>query len=116
MHLISFYSSSSSQVRLDMSEYMEKHAVSRLIGAPPGYVGYDEVCAVIEDTKHDLDKQLALSRLTFCISNLPFPTSVNRYHRSVFEVVHPWYCTCVLPAGWPADRRSTPAPLLSGPV
>ena len=29
-------------VRVDMSEYMEKHAVSRLIGAPPGYVGYDE--------------------------------------------------------------------------
>ncbi len=29
-------------VRLDMSEYMEKHAVSRLIGAPPGYIGYDE--------------------------------------------------------------------------
>ena len=29
-------------VRLDMSEYMEKHAVSRLIGAPPGYVGYEE--------------------------------------------------------------------------
>jgi len=29
-------------IRLDMSEYMEKHAVSRLVGAPPGYVGYDE--------------------------------------------------------------------------
>jgi ATP-dependent Clp protease ATP-binding subunit ClpB len=29
-------------VRLDMSEYMEKHSVSRLVGAPPGYVGYDE--------------------------------------------------------------------------
>jgi ATP-dependent Clp protease ATP-binding subunit ClpB len=29
-------------VRIDMSEYMEKHAVSRLVGAPPGYVGYDE--------------------------------------------------------------------------
>ena len=29
-------------VRIDMSEYMEKHAVSRLIGAPPGYVGYDQ--------------------------------------------------------------------------
>jgi ATP-dependent Clp protease ATP-binding subunit ClpB len=29
-------------IRIDMSEYMEKHAVSRLIGAPPGYVGYDE--------------------------------------------------------------------------
>jgi ATP-dependent Clp protease ATP-binding subunit ClpB len=31
-----------SMIRLDMSEYMEKHSVSRLIGAPPGYVGYDE--------------------------------------------------------------------------
>ena len=29
-------------VRMDMSEYMEKHAVSRLIGAPPGYVGYED--------------------------------------------------------------------------
>ena len=29
-------------IRIDMSEYMERHAVSRLIGAPPGYVGYDE--------------------------------------------------------------------------
>ncbi len=36
------FDSSESMVRLDMSEYMEKHAVSRLIGAPPGYVGYDE--------------------------------------------------------------------------
>jgi ATP-dependent Clp protease ATP-binding subunit ClpB len=35
-------------VRLDMSEYMEKHAVSRLIGAPPGYVGYDEGGALTE--------------------------------------------------------------------
>ena len=32
----------SNMVRLDMSEYMEKHTVSRLVGAPPGYVGYDE--------------------------------------------------------------------------
>lgn len=30
------------QVRIDMSEYMEKHSVSRLIGAPPGYIGYEE--------------------------------------------------------------------------
>ena len=29
-------------IRIDMSEYMEKHSVSRLIGAPPGYVGHDE--------------------------------------------------------------------------
>jgi ATP-dependent Clp protease ATP-binding subunit ClpB len=35
-------------VRLDMSEYMEKHAVSRLIGAPPGYVGYEEGGALTE--------------------------------------------------------------------
>ena len=31
-----------SMIRIDMSEYMEKHTVSRLIGSPPGYVGYDE--------------------------------------------------------------------------
>jgi ATP-dependent Clp protease ATP-binding subunit ClpB len=37
-----------SMVRIDMSEYMEKHAVSRLIGAPPGYVGYDEGGALTE--------------------------------------------------------------------
>ncbi len=38
-------------IRLDMSEYMEKHAVSRLIGAPPGYVGYDEGGQLTEAVK-----------------------------------------------------------------
>jgi ATP-dependent Clp protease ATP-binding subunit ClpB len=38
----SMFDSEDNMVRLDMSEYMEKHAVSRLVGAPPGYVGYDE--------------------------------------------------------------------------
>ena len=38
----SLYDDESTMVRIDMSEYMEKHSVSRLIGAPPGYVGYDE--------------------------------------------------------------------------
>jgi ATP-dependent Clp protease ATP-binding subunit ClpB len=36
------FDSDQAMVRIDMSEYMEKHAVSRLIGAPPGYVGYEE--------------------------------------------------------------------------
>jgi ATP-dependent Clp protease ATP-binding subunit ClpB len=36
------FDSDQAMVRIDMSEYMEKHAVSRLIGAPPGYVGYDQ--------------------------------------------------------------------------
>jgi len=36
------FGSQKSLIRIDMSEYMEKHSVSRLIGAPPGYVGYDE--------------------------------------------------------------------------
>jgi ATP-dependent Clp protease ATP-binding subunit ClpB len=36
------FDSSDAMIRIDMSEYMEKHAVSRLVGAPPGYVGYDE--------------------------------------------------------------------------
>ena len=38
----SLFDDESNMVRIDMSEYMEKHSVSRLIGAPPGYVGYDE--------------------------------------------------------------------------
>ncbi len=38
----SLFDDESNIVRLDMSEYMEKYSVSRLIGAPPGYVGYDE--------------------------------------------------------------------------
>jgi ATP-dependent Clp protease ATP-binding subunit ClpB len=38
----SLFDSEDAIVRIDMSEYMEKHAVSRLIGAPPGYIGYDE--------------------------------------------------------------------------
>ena len=36
------FDSEGAMVRVDMSEYMEKHAVSRLVGAPPGYIGYDE--------------------------------------------------------------------------
>ena len=39
-------------VRIDMSEYMEKHSVSRLIGAPPGYVGYDEGGQLTEAVRH----------------------------------------------------------------
>ncbi|MCQ6280975.1 ATP-dependent chaperone ClpB [Bacillus sp. EB600] len=38
----SLFDSEDQMIRIDMSEYMEKHAVSRLIGAPPGYVGYEE--------------------------------------------------------------------------
>ncbi len=38
----SLFDSEDNMIRLDMSEYMEKHAVARLIGAPPGYVGYEE--------------------------------------------------------------------------
>lgn len=36
------FGSEDAMIRIDMSEYMEKHTVSRLIGSPPGYVGYDE--------------------------------------------------------------------------
>ena len=39
---LELFDSKQAMVRIDMSEYMEKHAVSRLIGAPPGYVGYEE--------------------------------------------------------------------------
>ncbi len=39
---LNLFDSEDNMVRLDMSEYMEKHSVSRLVGAPPGYIGYDE--------------------------------------------------------------------------
>ncbi len=42
------FSDETAMVRLDMSEYMEKHSVARLIGAPPGYVGYEEGGALTE--------------------------------------------------------------------
>ena len=45
------YDGPDSLIRLDMSEYMEKHAVSRLIGSPPGYVGYDEAGQLTEKVR-----------------------------------------------------------------
>lgn len=45
------FNSADALIRLDMSEYMEKHAVSKLIGAPPGYVGYDEAGQLTEKVR-----------------------------------------------------------------
>jgi ATP-dependent Clp protease ATP-binding subunit ClpB len=45
------FDDSSSMTRVDMSEYMEKHSVSRLIGAPPGYVGYEQGGALTESVR-----------------------------------------------------------------
>src|SRR5207253_3194148 len=45
------FTDESAVTRLDMSEYMEKHSVSRMIGAPPGYVGYDEGGALTESVR-----------------------------------------------------------------
>ena len=45
------FSSEDAIIRLDMSEFMEKHAVSKLIGAPPGYVGYDEAGQLTEKVR-----------------------------------------------------------------
>ena len=42
------FESVESLIRLDMSEYMEKHSVSKIIGSPPGYVGYDEAGQLTE--------------------------------------------------------------------
>jgi ATP-dependent Clp protease ATP-binding subunit ClpB len=46
------FDSDKALVRVDMSEYMEKHAVSKLIGSPPGYVGYDEGGGLTEIIRH----------------------------------------------------------------
>jgi len=61
-------------IRLDMSEYMEKHAVSRLIGAPPGYVGYEEGGALTE----------AVRRRPYCVLLLD---EVEKAHQDVFNVL-----------------------------
>ena len=47
-------------VRIDMSEYMEKHAVSRLVGAPPGYVGYEEGGQLTEHVRYTPDALVSI--------------------------------------------------------
>ena len=47
------FGSSDSMIRFDMSEYMEKHSVSKLIGSPPGYVGYEEAGQLTEQVRHN---------------------------------------------------------------
>jgi len=46
------FNDDSSLIRVDMSEYMEKHSISKLIGSPPGYVGYDEAGQLTESVRH----------------------------------------------------------------
>ena len=48
----SLFGDESAMIRLDMSEYMEKHTVSRLVGAPPGYVGYEEGGQLTDAVRH----------------------------------------------------------------
>jgi ATP-dependent Clp protease ATP-binding subunit ClpB len=68
------FDSEDSLVRIDMSEYMEKYSVSRLIGAPPGYVGYDEG-----------------GQLTEAVRRKPFSVilfdEIEKAHRDVFNVL-----------------------------
>ncbi len=61
-------------VRLDMSEYQERHTVSRLIGAPPGYVGYDEGGQLTE----------AVRRRPYCVILLD---EIEKAHAEVFDVL-----------------------------
>ncbi|HEU9982283.1 TPA: ATP-dependent Clp protease ATP-binding subunit [Streptococcus pneumoniae] len=50
---IELFGSADSMIRFDMSEYMEKHSVAKLVGAPPGYVGYDEAGQLTEKVRHN---------------------------------------------------------------
>ncbi len=61
-------------VRLDMSEFMEKHTVSRLIGAPPGYIGYEEGGRLTE----------AVRRRPYCVVLLD---EIEKAHRDVFNIL-----------------------------
>lgn len=63
-----------SMIRIDMSEYMEKHSVARLIGAPPGYVGYDEGGQLTE----------AVRRRPYSVILLD---EIEKAHRDVFNIL-----------------------------
>jgi ATP-dependent Clp protease ATP-binding subunit ClpC len=63
-----------SMVRIDMSEYMEKHAVSRLVGSPPGYIGYDEGGQLTE----------AVRRKPYCVLLLD---EIEKAHPDVFNIL-----------------------------
>jgi ATP-dependent Clp protease ATP-binding subunit ClpB len=71
---LSLFDDERAMVRIDMSEYMEKHTVSRLIGAPPGYVGFDEGGQLTE----------AVRRRPYCV--LLFD-EVEKAHPDVFNVL-----------------------------
>ncbi|HEY5551094.1 MAG TPA: AAA family ATPase, partial [Opitutaceae bacterium] len=70
----SLFDSETSLIRIDMSEYMEKHSVSRLIGAPPGYVGYDEGGQLSE----------AVRRNPYCVILFD---EIEKAHPDVFNVL-----------------------------
>jgi ATP-dependent Clp protease ATP-binding subunit ClpC len=63
-----------SMIRIDMSEYMEKHAVSRLVGSPPGYIGYDEGGQLTE----------AVRRKPYCVLLLD---EIEKAHPDVFNIL-----------------------------
>ncbi|MDO4732349.1 MAG: ATP-dependent Clp protease ATP-binding subunit [Bacillota bacterium] len=68
------FGSDDAMVRIDMSEYMEKFAVSRLVGAPPGYVGYDEGGQLTE----------AVRRRPYCVVLLD---EIEKAHPDVFNIL-----------------------------
>ena len=70
----SLFDSEDNMVRIDMSEYMEKHAVSRLLGAPPGYIGFEEGGQLTE----------AVRRKPYCV--LLFD-EIEKAHPDVFNVL-----------------------------
>ena len=68
------FGSEDSLIRLDMSEFMERHAVSRLVGAPPGYIGYDEGGQLTE----------AVRRKSYCAILLD---EIEKAHPDVFNIL-----------------------------
>ncbi len=68
------FDSENAMIRLDMSEFMERHTVSRLIGAPPGYVGYEEGGALTE----------AVRRRPYAVILLD---EIEKAHRDVFNIL-----------------------------
>ena len=68
------FGSEDSMIRIDMSEFMERHAVARLVGAPPGYIGYDEGGQLTE----------AVRRKSYCVILLD---EIEKAHPEVFNIL-----------------------------
>jgi ATP-dependent Clp protease ATP-binding subunit ClpC len=113
------FGSEQSMIRLDMSEFMERHEVSKLIGAPPGYVGYEEGGKLTEAIRRkpysvvlfdEIEKAHPMSSTSFCKS---WKTGVFRTDRDTAWISENAVIIMTSNVGARDSRR---APLFGSPL